>query len=78
MLSIEVIDDESIKASEDNGWDIDFSDSECVAADTWTWTAYSKDMNSGEGRQDWLGLEVKEDVLVKCFVSDELDDEPDF
>ena len=78
MLTVEALDEESIKASEDNGWDIDFSDSECIAADKWTWTAYSKDIKSGEGRKDWLGLSIKEKVQVKCFVSDELESSPDF
>ena len=50
MITVEAKDDETIKASEDNGWDIDFEDSECVSANYWTWTAYSKDINSGEGR----------------------------
>ena len=62
MITVEAVDGDLIKASEDNGWDIDYEDSECIAADTWTWTAYSKDMNSGEGWKDWLGLPVKSGV----------------
>jgi len=78
MITVEANDASTVKAADDNGWDIDFEDSECIAADKWTWTAYSKDINSGEGRKDWFGLSVKDEVKVKCFVSDELDEEPDF
>ena len=77
MLTVEVIDEATITAADDNGWDIDWEDSECIAGETWEFNAYSKDLNGG-GRDQWLGIPTKNNVLLKCFCSEPLSEEPDF
>ena len=48
-----------------------------MAADNWTWTAFSLDLNS-DGQASWLGFDMSKDVSIKCYVSDELTTAPDF
>ena len=65
-----------MKAADDNGWDIDYEDTECLASSKWRWIAYSKDLNSG-AEESWLGMDSKE-IDMKCYVSNELTSEVEF